>query len=86
MIDQIGIMVLGVTAVWLSQATEWKVQRWACLFGMCSQPFWIYAAFTANQWGILFCSALYTVSWGRGIYNNWLRYNPRWMRWRGRTV
>ena len=68
--DQIAIGLLGVTAVFLTQSGE-RLQRYACLFGMASQPFWFYATFTAGQWGIFALCILYTVAWGRGIHRHW---------------
>ena len=44
MIDQIGIAMLGCTAIWLSQDEREERRRLACLFGMAAQPFWYYAA------------------------------------------
>lgn len=76
MIDQIAIGLLGVTAIFLSQSANPDVRKYACLFGLCSQPFWFYATFTAHQWGIFFLSFLYTISWMRGIWLYWVK--PSW--------
>lgn len=73
MIDQIGIALTGVTAVWLTQDKRDAWRRWACIFGMVGQPFWFWAAIAAKQWGIVFVCCLYTVAWGRGIWTHWLR-------------
>jgi hypothetical protein len=54
-LDQIGITLSGVIAVWLTQDKRATWQRWACIFGMVAQPFWFYAAWKAEQWGT--CSA-----------------------------
>ena len=72
MIDQALIAVTGVTAIWLSQQSNDNWKRYACLFGMAGQPFWIYFAYSAEAWGILFNSVLYTYGWWVGIKNNWL--------------
>lgn len=71
MIDQIGIAVLGVSAVGLSQAKSPKARRWAPIFGVLGQPFWFYTTFVAEQWGIFALTFLYTAAWGRGVYNGW---------------
>lgn len=73
MIDQVAIGVCGVTSVFLSQAKLRHVQRWACIFGLCAQPFWFYATWTAGQWGIFGLSFIYTFGWMRGVYNFWIR-------------
>lgn len=71
--EQIAIAMTGVTAVWLSQDTRESWRRYACLFGMAGQPFWFYATYKAGQWGIFALCLLYTYSWGRGVWNNWLK-------------
>lgn len=72
-ISQAMIALLGVTAVWLSQSREPSDARWASVFGLAGQPFWFYAAYTTQQWGILVLCFLYTISWGKGLYTHWIR-------------
>lgn len=72
MIDQIAICLFGATAIWLSQDKRPERQRFACIFGMAAQPFWYYAAWKAEQWGIFIVCAPYTVAWARGVYNHWI--------------
>lgn len=71
MIAQIGIALFGVVAIWLSQATSESQRKYACLFGLCSQPFWFWSAYSAEQWGIFVLCVLYTVSWLRGLKQYW---------------
>ncbi|CAB4223404.1 hypothetical protein UFOVP1670_41 [uncultured Caudovirales phage] len=73
MIDQVAIGVCGITSVWLSQDRRPGVRRWACIFGIMAQPFWVYATLQAEQWGILILTLVYTVGWARGIWNHWIR-------------
>lgn len=75
MIEQIAIGLFGVTAVFLSQDRREHWRRWACIFGLCGQPFWIIATWKAQQWGILALCLLYTLSWARGLYAGWI--SPR---------
>lgn len=70
-IDQIAIPILGVSAVYMTQSTNAVARRCACLVGICSQPFWLHASYIAGQWGIFAAACLYTLSWAKGIYNNW---------------
>lgn len=72
MIDQIALGTLGVTAVLLSQHPEAAVRRYACLFGIAAQPFWFYATWKAQQWGIFGLSVLYSAAWLRGFYSHWI--------------
>lgn len=72
MIDQVGIAVFGCTAVWLSQSLHPPTQRYACIFGLLAQPFWYWAAFSTEQWGIVLVCIPYTAAWLRGFYNHWI--------------
>lgn len=76
MIDQIGIALTGVIAIFLTQSKHEWLRRYACLFGIAGQPFWIYAAWTAGQWGILMLTMLYTFAWAKGVWTHWLRRPP----------
>jgi len=40
---------------------------------MLGQPFWFYAAWKAEQWGIFALCMLYTYAWARGLWVHWLR-------------
>jgi hypothetical protein len=71
MIEQIGIAAFGVTAVFCSQDPRESVRRWACVFGLAGQPFWFYATFVAEQWGIFALSFLDAYSWLRGVRTYW---------------
>ena len=75
MIDQIGIALTGVIAIWLTQQSNEEWKKYACLFGIAGQPFWFYSAYTAEQWGIFILCFFYTYSWAIGIKNNWFS-NP----------
>lgn len=70
--DQIGVALFGVTAVALSQMGP-KWHRYACIFGLLSQPFWFYATWTAGQWGIFALCFLYTFAWLNGFYRYWVK-------------
>ncbi len=69
---QIGIALCGVTAVYLSQDLRVERRKWASIFGLLGQPFWIVETVAAQQWGILALCALYTWSWWRGFKTHWL--------------
>jgi len=71
--DQIAIALTGVVAIFLSQDESANRRKYACLFGLASQPFWFYSAYTAGQRGVLVLSAFYTMGWARGVYNNWVK-------------
>jgi hypothetical protein len=72
MIDQLAIGLLGVSAILLSQSRNDEHRRYACLVGIAAQPFWFYATYTAEQWGIFILSFFYTAAWARGVWNYWI--------------
>ena len=47
-------------------------RRWASVFGLVGQPFWFYAAWETQQWGIFALCVLYTITWSKGFYTNWI--------------
>jgi hypothetical protein len=72
MIEQAAIALTGIVAIWLTQQSNDNWKKYACLFGLAGQPFWFYAAYTAEQWGILALTFFYTYSWLLGFKNNWI--------------
>lgn len=70
MIEQVIIAVTGLIAIWLTQ-DEGQNRKYACLFGLAGQPFWVYAAWVAQQWGILILTIFYTLAWLKGIKTYW---------------
>lgn len=72
MIAQIFIALFGVTAVALSQSALESRRRWASVFGLLGQPFWFFAAWESQQWGIFILCFLYTASWGKGFHTYWI--------------
>lgn len=71
-IDQFFIAIFGVSAIWLANDNRTSVRRWGCIFGLIGQPFWMWSAWSAQQWGILALTFFYTAAWVRGIRTNWL--------------
>lgn len=72
MSEQIIIAVCGMASVWLSQDAEHDRRKLACIFGIAAQPFWMYATWKAEQWGIFALSFVYAAGWIRGINTYWL--------------
>ena len=70
-IDQLIIAVTGCASSWMIHSTDKKVRAWACAIAMVGQPAWIYAAYEANQWGIVLVDIIYTAGWIRGSITNW---------------
>lgn len=72
-LEQIGIAVFGVAAIWLSQHPRENVRRWAPIFGLCSQPFWMWTSVAHGQWAIAALTVLYTLAWFKGVRTYWLK-------------
>jgi hypothetical protein len=72
MIEQAVIVACGMASVWLSQDPLLERRRWACIVGLCAQPFWLYATWKAEQWGIFLLTFIYAAGWLRGIRTYWL--------------
>ena len=72
MIAQFAIALFGVTAIFLSQSSDQKQRKFACLFGLAGQPFWFWSAISAEQWGIVLLCCFYTFAWSRGVKTNWM--------------
>lgn len=73
MIEQIGIALFGVAGIWLSQDARPSWRRWACICGCIGQPFWFYATWKAQQYGMFGLCFLYSWAWLRGVWNFWIR-------------
>lgn len=71
--SQLMILNCGVTAVFLSQTGDDRLRRWACIFGLASQPAWFYTTWTHNQPGVFVVCFLYMLSWLNGVRTFWLK-------------
>ncbi len=75
--DQIAVALLGIVAVWLSQARGAAWRRWGCVFGLLGQPWWLFSSWRAGQWELLAIAALLTLAWLRGLWVHWLAQRPQ---------
>lgn len=62
--SQVGIALLGPTAVFLAQSGRRRV---ASCVGLASQPFWFWSAYHAHQWGVFFVAIIYAGVWAYGL-------------------
>lgn len=70
--EQIFIAILGVLSIELVNSSDERLQKYAPIFGLLSQPFWFYMAYNTNSWGVFILSILYTRAWCKGFYNRWI--------------
>lgn len=73
-VAQAVILLCGLSTVFLSTAVSFRVRRLACLFGMFSQPFWLYTSFTSEQWGVLILSVLFWFRWTQVFIRDWFKH------------
>ena len=66
-IDQIAIMICTCASVWCLAGRRYRL---GFIFGLCGQPFWIYATFTSGQWGMFVVSLWFTGNHVRGLINH----------------
>jgi hypothetical protein len=62
--------VVQRASIWVGEIS--RRRRWAPLFGLAGQPFWIYATATSGQLGMLIVSCAYTVIWIVGAWRQWV--------------
>lgn len=62
--NQIILAITGITAIYLVA----RKNKWGFVFGLLSQPSYLWMFITAKQWGALLISIVYTFEWMLGIY------------------
>lgn len=76
LIAQGMILVFCMTSIFLVNDPRPHVSRYGCVFGLISEPFWFYTCAYHHQWGLFAAAFIYTISWARGFYNQWIRKSP----------
>jgi hypothetical protein len=69
---QTAIALLGPSAIWLSQSRNQQSQRWACILGLISQPFWFFATWQSGQWGVFVVVVACAMAWLQGLWIHWI--------------
>ena len=69
--EQILIGVTDGLAILFTQLKNQKLNKYAPILGLLSQPFWFYTTWMHEQWGIFALSFFYTYAWMIGIKNKW---------------
>ena len=75
-IVQTALAILGPAAIWLSQSRSREFQRWACIVGLVSQPFWFLAVWESKQWGVAVVAVVCALAWLKGLWVHWLAPRP----------
>ena len=69
--EQLGIAVFGLTALWLAMGNNPTGRRWAPVVGLAGQVFWAWFALKTNAWGLGVLVIAYTVVYLRGAWLQW---------------
>lgn len=67
------ILLTCMTSIALVNDPRRGVSKWGCVFGLISEPFWFYTCAYHEQWGLFAAAFIYTVSWARGFYFQWIK-------------
>ena len=70
-LDQWMIAVTGGLSIWMITDDKRSYRLMACVFALLGQPFWFWAAYKAQQWGIFAIDVVYTAGWIKGLLKNW---------------
>lgn len=70
---QLFIASTGGLAIWLAMDPQPDMQRYACFFGLASQPGFLYSTRRNNQWGMFALALFYTGAWLKGLWFHWLQ-------------
>ena len=73
---QTALAILGPAAIWLSQSRTMQFQRWACIVGLVSQPFWFWSVWSSGQWGVGVVAVVCALAWLKGLWVYWLAPRP----------
>jgi hypothetical protein len=53
-----------------------RFQRWACIVGLVSQPFWFWSVWVSGQWGVGVVAVVCALAWLKGLWIHWLAPRP----------
>ena len=67
------IAITGLAAIWLATRPNPKHQRYACLFGLVGQPFWIVSSYSTEQWGVFLLAIAYELVWIDAAARQWIK-------------
>lgn len=71
MIEQAIIAICGALSIWCVSSPHARTRGWGAIIGLCAQPFWLYATWQSEQWGMFTLSLIYTAGWARGVHTYW---------------
>ncbi len=70
---QIGLAILSLLPIALSQAKAPKIRRYDCIAGLIAQPFWFSYGWYIEAWSLCFLGVIYTGVFAYGFYVKWIK-------------
>ncbi len=67
----IFLAVLSIAALYSVTHQNPRLRKAAPIFGVTAQPFWLYAAWTSQEWGILVVTCVYAAIWIKDLVYTW---------------
>jgi hypothetical protein len=73
LVSQIMIPILGLLSIFFLGCKKIRLVKFGFMFGLLAEPFWFYAAYTHQQWGVLLIVCAYFIGHSRGLFNSYMR-------------
>lgn len=70
---QVGLAVLSLLPIALSQAKSDKIRRYDRIAGIVAQPFWFAYGRHSQAWSLCFLGIVYSGIFAYGFYGKWLK-------------
>lgn len=70
---QVGLAVLLLLPIALSQAKSDKIRRYDCIAGIVAQPFWFAYGWHSQAWSLCFLGIVYSGIFAYGFYGKLLK-------------
>ena len=70
-LEQIGIAVFGLAALWMGLGNNVTARKWAPIVGLLGQPFWAVFAWKTGSWALAVLVPAYSAVYLRGVWVQW---------------
>ena len=72
-IVQVLLSIFSLCSLFCITRDKENVRKYAPIFGLLSQPFWIYSTYCASQFGMFILSFIYTLIWISTLIKMWFK-------------
>lgn len=70
----IWLTVFSLASIWLVSSTSHARVKYASVCGLLAQPTWLYLTWQSKEWSLFLIACVYTASWARAFYRDWLSH------------